>query len=431
MLKKIVKKLKSLVARKAPNLPNLPGVYLFKGPDGTILYVGKAKSLKKRVANYFAQTGTDWKIDSLLAEYDLVDHVITDSEEEALLLESHLIQVHQPKFNVLLKDGQPYLWIVVTEDALPTLQLVRNRKGKGRYFGPFLQKSRIRSVYNFLIRTFRLKVCNKKIEQGCLDYHLGYCAGLCLKNFDKEDYLFRMHLAIAVLDNNQREFLKKVKAQLATYNKQMEFEKSKHLADYMVNLQSIFQVLNRMSTSRIIMQAAQATAPQVPEYSGQVGKELQELLKLSKMPSTIDCFDISHFQSNYLVGSCVRFTNGKPDKNKFRRFGIKTLTQQNDYAALQEIVARRYRDGKDLPDLVVIDGGKGQLSAVAFLIPPTTDVISLAKREETVFSKEFPEGIKISVATGAGRLLIALRDYAHHFAISFHRKKRSTLFERP
>jgi excinuclease ABC subunit C len=186
-----------------------------------------------------------------------------------------------------------------------------------------------------------------------------------------------------------------------------------------------------MSTSRIIMQAAQATAPQVPEYSGQVGKELQELLKLSKMPSTIDCFDISHFQSNYLVGSCVRFTNGKPDKNKFRRFGIKTLTQQNDYAALQEIVARRYRDGKDLPDLVVIDGGKGQLSAVAFLIPPTTDVISLAKREETVFSKEFPEGIKISVATGAGRLLIALRDYAHHFAISFHRKKRSTLFERP
>ena len=138
---------------------------------------------------------------------------------------------------------------------------------------------------------------------------------------------------------------------------------------------------------------------------------------------TIDCFDISHFQSHYIVGACIRFTDGKPDKNKFRRFKINSLDQQNDYAALQEIVARRYKDDTILPDLVLIDGGKGQLSAAKAIIPHAL-CASLAKREETIFSDQYPHGIVLDLHTEVGKLLIALRDYAHHFAISYHRLRR-------
>lgn len=154
---------------------------------------------------------------------------------------------------------------------------------------------------------------------------------------------------------------------------------------------------------------------------------LKRLLALPREPRTIDCFDISHKQGMFMVGSCVRFTDGKPDKQQFRHFHIKTVEHQDDYACLREIVARRYKDKTNVPDLVVIDGGKGQLSAVADLIPGI-ECISLAKREETVFSNRFPDGKKLDQKSHAGQMLIALRDYAHHFAISFHRHiQRSSL----
>jgi len=143
--------------------------------------------------------------------------------------------------------------------------------------------------------------------------------------------------------------------------------------------------------------------------------------------NTIDCFDISHFQGHSIVGSCVRFTHGKPDKNKFRRFKIKYLTDQNDYAALQEIVLRRYADSAELPDLILIDGGKGQLSAVQKVLTGVY-IVSLAKKEELLFSSYFPQGIALTVHEDVGKILIALRDYAHHFAISYHRLLRSKRF---
>lgn len=156
----------------------------------------------------------------------------------------------------------------------------------------------------------------------------------------------------------------------------------------------------------------------------QAFEELKVLLALKTVPKTIDCFDISHFQSSYLVGSCIRFTHGVPDKSKFRRFRIKTLSEQNDYAALQEIVQRRYRDAKELPDIVMIDGGKGQLNAVKDLYP-TTAFISLAKKEEILFTSNYPQGIHLDPLSNAGQILMYLRDYAHHFAVSYHKVLRS------
>ena len=163
------------------------------------------------------------------------------------------------------------------------------------------------------------------------------------------------------------------------------------------------------------------------EKDQSLAKKIQVTLNLSVAPVTIDCFDISHFQSRYIVGSCIRFEHGIPDKNNFRRFKIRTLTEQNDYAALQEIVTRRYKNKNNIPDLIVIDGGKGQLHAVRNVLPCAL-IVSLAKREERLFTPNNPEGIKLNQSSDVGKFFIGLRDYAHHFAISYHRNRRNKNF---
>ena len=416
------------------SLPLLPGIYLFKDKDNAIIYVGKAKSLRKRVASYFQKQHEDWKIKSLIDEHATIEHVVTHSENEALLLEAQLIKEHQPKFNVLLKSGQPFLYIMATNDELPRLELVRTKKRKGTYFGPFIQnKFAVRAGYDYLIKTFRLDICNRKIDDGCLKYHIGICAGACKKDFDSEGYLFRLHLAKSLLSGNYKDSLAELRMQIAKCIAFLQFEKARQLNYYLQNLDAIFAHIKvKFSEKKYAHEVAQATASKRPLKMANLtlGKEVQNLLHLEKAPSSIDCFDISHFQSKSIVGSCIRFVDGVPDKNNFRRFAIKSLQEQNDYAALQEIVARRYRNIEEMPDLILIDGGKGQLSAVASLFPEHAGkIVSLAKREEQLFSKDFPDGILLDMQTEVGRLLIALRDYAHHFAINYHRQKRSKRLE--
>ncbi len=530
------------VAENIKKLPAKPGVYLFKDAEGHILYIGKAKNLKKRGANYLQRVGRDVKVDGLMQESDHLDHQVTSNELEAMLLEAQLIQSNQPKFNVLLKTGQPFIYLLFTANKLSEVKLVRNRKQKGTYFGPFLDKGAARNVYDFLIKTFRLKLCKKKIEHGCLDYHLGICAGRCRPDFDMAAYQDRLELARRALSQGHKVFLDGLMTQIQEYNKQEEFERARELHGYYAACQKVFSYLdikpmsvggrvghdvwiladNKKSLHVFIeqqnvlklkqsfympfidddlMQAVPScTSPGEPPkdelleledyfigyyrtyrpanrilinfdlgaterdlyqkflkqwhhldqdvtifnpsigheqsliryamaHVGQellkkatLGQALKKLLKLTKEPRVIDCFDISHKQGTFMVGSCVRFVDGQPDKPMFRHFHIKTVKGQNDYASLAEIVGRRYREGQDLPDLVLIDGGKGQLSAVRALIPAGVDVASLAKREETVFGDRVPEGRRLDQATFVGQLLIALRDYAHHFAISFHRK---------
>ncbi|NBP01287.1 MAG: hypothetical protein EBU90_14320 [Proteobacteria bacterium] len=405
-------------------LPLLPGVYLFKNKEGIIIYIGKAKSLKVRVSSYFKNT-TDWKVKALLEEATSLEHIITNTETEALLLEAQLVQQYDPKFNVLLKTGQPFLYVMISNESLPQLKIVRNKTAKGTYFGPFIHKSQARSVYTFLIQTFQLFCCNKKIENGCLDYHLGRCAGTCMKNFNKADYLFRILLVDDVLRQDHETFLQRLDSKIKEYSDSLSFEKARNLYRYKQDVTSIFKTLEaKYSEIKYFEQITKATLPSdtLDNYP-EIAQELKNILQLPGLPETIDCFDISHFQSRSLVGSCVRFTHGKPDKNKFRRFMIKTLTEQNDYAALQEIVMRRYKDPDNLPDLILIDGGKGQRNAVLPLVG-TTPCVSLAKKEELLFSDFHPDGLALDVKTGIGKLLISLRDYAHHFAISYHKLLR-------
>ena len=405
-------------------LPKAPGIYLFKDKNNTVLYIGKAKSLHDRVSSYFHNYAHDWKVTALVQDHETVDYILTTNEHEALLLEAQLIREHKPKYNVLLKSGQPFVYLLFTKKDIPTIKLVRNKREKGTYFGPFLHKSSARAAYHFLMETFRLNICNKKIPNGCLDFHIGRCAGTCITGFSLDEYMFRLTLAQEALKNSQKEFMRMIQEKITAHNKLFEFEQSKRLHYYLENMEVIFNTLKlKFTETKYENEVFMATTP-APATTPQSAVLLQEFLGLDHPVITVDCFDISHFQSSYMVGSCVRFTYGNPDKEQFRHFKIKTLEQQNDYAALQEIVSRRYRDPLQIPDLVVIDGGKGQLNAARAVLPNAT-IISLAKREETIFSDKRPEGIQINPQTDVGKLLIALRDYAHHFAVSYHRKVRS------
>lgn len=539
--------IKKNLEKQIKSLPRNPGVYLFKDSRNLVLYIGKAKNLRSRVTSYLKND--DVKSCSLREISSQIDFIVTKNELEAMLLEAKLIQTHQPKFNVLLKTGQPFLWILISQDTLPELKLTRSQKQKGAYFGPFLEKDSARKVYDFLIKTFRLKLCKKNIPSGCLAYHMGICAGKCRPDFDENNYKERIELAKLVLKGNHTEFLKHLQNLIKEHNKKMAFEKSRQLHNYIQAFEKVFDVIETKNISRLklnekdiwfltedkatlflfkeknsvlikkeifyiltyyepidsvtskqmypmnsinkyilnsnsyqtpcldffesyyrtypapaiiltnfdIDQATQklyqkfitswhnksydtsiVTRPESGHFADLIRlakvyvnaeiskqttlpKALKNLFQLPTEPHTIDCFDISHKQGMYMVGSCVRFTDGKPDKKNFRHFYIKSIEQQNDYAALHEIVQRRYKNINDLPDLILIDGGKGHLHAVQNLFPQA-EFASLAKKEETVFSKRIPEGKKLNLKSFVGQILTAVRDYAHHFAISFHRK---------
>lgn len=422
--------------RAAPeHLPNLPGIYLFKDAHNTVLYIGKAKSLKKRVASYFAKQQDDWKVHALIAEHTTIDYIVTHSETDALLLEAQLIKQHQPKFNTLLKSGDPFLYIYFSNEDIPTISLVRHKKARGTYFGPFIYRQQARHAYNYLIRTFKLYRCNKQIPNGCLDFHLGKCAGTCTSNFDREGYRGRIELAKQALNADAQAFLRTIDEQIKQFNNQCEFEKARHIHQYTEYFESIFATLKAHFTEqKYTKEVAHVLLDQTHTQQlknnelHQAAQTLQKLLQFPHEIHTIDCFDISHFQSTYIVGSCIRFRDGKPEKNKFRRFKIKTLSEQNDYAALQEIIMRRYKDPSEIPDLILIDGGKGQLSAAQAVLPQAP-MASLAKKEELLFASNLAYPVHLDMQTPQGRLLIALRDYAHHFAISYHKLLRGSQYD--
>lgn len=406
-------------------IPTLPGVYLFKDSNERVIYVGKAKSLRDRVRSYFRRSQEDWKVRDLIREHASINYIVTHTETEALLLEAQLIQDLQPRYNTLLRGGNPFLYLLFTEDEL---KLVRSKKEKGRYFGPFLHKKDARGAYEYLTRTFKLRPCNKDIPQGCLDYHLGICPGSCMGERTDSERHIRLELAYDAVSGNHAQFLERLKNEIGILSRAREFEKAQRLAEYLKNLDTIFATIKtRYTEQRYAQEILRAALPSEKSaaHSHKGLDELKALLELDKTPQSIDCFDISHFQGTYIVGSCVRFTEGIPDKDKFRRFKIKSLKSHDDYKALREIVARRYDDEGifDLPDVIVIDGGKGQLSAVQGIVEGIP-IISLAKREERLYTPLHPEGVVLNLHSELGKLLIALRDYTHHSAILYHKLLR-------
>lgn len=408
-------------------LPDQPGVYAFKDAAGILLYIGKAQSLRSRVRSYF-HTKDDWKVNELLREHAGVSYIITEHDIAASLLEAELIQAYQPRYNVLLRSGDPFVYIMFDySQELPCMQLVRRKPHGTHYFGPFIKRSHARRVFNYLQRTFQLKVCHHRITGGCLDYHLGRCAGNCADTFDKEAYITRLTLAEQALAGNHDQFTQTIEQRIAQHNAAFEFEKAAHLYAYLNDLQSIFSTIrtqyNAASYEKEVRHLITPHFQQTERITDAL-EEIQNVLGFAEPPRTIDCFDISHFQSTYIVGACIRFTDGLPDKQQFRRFKVSSLARQDDYAALREIVHRRYKKDHP-PHLVVIDGGKGQRNAIANTFAHLY-VVSIAKREERLFTPHHPDGFTLDIHSTMGQLLIALRDYTHHFAITYHRKRRSS-----
>jgi excinuclease ABC subunit C len=423
------------------NFPKTSGVYFFKDANNAILYIGKAKNLKSRVSSYFSSD--DDKVIELLKQAVDIEIISTNNEIEALFLEAQLIKQHQPPFNRLLKAGNPYIYIFFSNDKIPTISTVRTKKKKGDYFGPFLTKKDALFVVEYLKKSLQLNICNKKIESGCLQYHINICSGSCKKDFDEVYYRFRLDIARQILDDKYDQAIKQLKKEIEVNNKNLNFERSAHLTKYQQHLAAIVETLETLHITKFtnIPTFAQNYTLHKGYSEGQEnnwGKDTSNVdllsqvkrrLGLKKIPYTIDCFDISHMQSQSIVGSCVRFLNGKPDKKNFRHFGITSLIQQNDCAALAEIVARRYKKIENFPDLIIIDGGIGQLNATKNLAGPA-EIISIAKGEnrkvgaETIFFSDQEKTIDVDIHQACDRLLLEIRDYAHHFAISYHRKKQ-------
>jgi len=410
---------KNLLLREK-SYPKDPGVYFFKDADNVILYIGKAKNLKNRILSYFSSN--EEKVIDLLQQATDIEVITTHNEIEALFLEAQLIKKHQPPFNRLLKAGNPFVYIFISDEKVPTISMVRAKKKKGEYFGPFLTKTDASNVIYYLKKRFQLSICGKKIELGCLQYHINICAGSCRPDFDENFYKIRLQIARQILQHEYRQALDFLASEIKISNQDLNFERSQHLTMYHQHLAAIIETLQTLKTTKYT-NTTTFNADTQNTSNIDILSTLKKRLSLKKIPYTIDCFDISHMQSQSIVGSCVRFLDGKPDKKNFRHFIIKSIIEQNDYAALAEIVTRRYRKVENYPDLIIIDGGKGQLNATKHLAGPA-EIISLAKREETIFFTDDRLPIILDIQKSSDRLILEIRDYAHHFAVSFHRKKQ-------
>lgn len=419
-------------------VPQKPGVYVFRDKFGKVIYVGKAKNLRKRLGNYFQPSRVakaDAKTRSLIHSID--DWAVEEvrNEEEALILESRLIKDYAPKYNILMRDDKryPLLKINLNED-FPTLKKARfKRNDDSTYFGPFPHGSALQFTLEFLLAYFKLRSCkdeNPTLDtmKRCLKRIVKDCSAPCMGNISKEDYRKNVDAMLEVLNGKTDKILADIDSKMSEAARNLKFEKASRYRDVKENLLAVFGDKKRQFENVIL--------PNLP-LEGDPCAELAKALGLPKIPSTIVGFDISNIMGTLAVGSMVFFRDGKPERKSYRRFKIKTVEGSNDFAMMQEVFRRYFgrilRENLPHPDLVMVDGGKGQLHAAIETLKsinfPPLPIIGLAKREEEIFIPGRSEPILLSRHNIGLRLLQALRDEAHRFAISFHKELRHNLLE--
>ena len=416
-------------------IPAKPGVYMFRDRFGKVIYVGKARDLRRRLGNYFQPSrrrNGDAKLRSLINSIEEWSYQVVNSEDEALILESQLIKAYAPHYNILMRDDKRYLLLKVDlSEKFPTLNLARLRKpDNARYFGPFPHGSALKMTREFLLAHFGLRGCRDseptpETRKHCLKRMVKDCCAPCTGNVSIEEYRTRLDQALAVLDGDIAPVRAAVKEQMLSASGSCNFEKAARLRDVYDNIEAVFGRKNRIFEN-----------PSLPDQKIPPGvaaiNSLARRLGLPKPPETVICFDISNILGTLAVASMVTFTNGRPDRQAYRRFRIKTVMQSDDFAMMNEAITRHFsrllNEKRRLPDLLVVDGGKGQLSAaldalVAIGCPPLP-VIGLAKRFEEIFLPGRSEPVVLDRYDAALRMLQALRDEAHRFAITYHRSLR-------
>jgi len=414
-------------------LPDRPGVYLMKDRIGRIIYVGKAKALKRRVSSYFQPSRAFTlhpKIRALVEMIADFDAIEVKSEPEALLLEGKLIKQWKPRYNTDFTDDKRFPLVRVDpREELPRFRVVRIRKDDhSRYFGPFAHSGPLRKTLAQMRRQFGILLADgtpRRLADG--SWRLYDDARAEIYGFPDsvtpQEYRERVEQACAFLDGKSREWLISLRAEMASAADRREFEKAADLRDIVFALEKTLERPRHF----------ERTDPTAPSADEAALGSLREALALSGPPRSIECFDISHISGTFVVASMVRFAGGRPDRDNYRRFRIKGFMGNDDFRAMEEVVGRRYRrlrdEGRAFPDLVVIDGGRGQVGAAlkAFislgLDPPP--IVGLAKREETIV---FPDGrapLDIPLDHPGLRLLQRLRDEAHRFANTFNADLRS------
>ena len=415
-------------------LPDMPGVYLMKDRLGRIIYVGKAKSLKKRVATYF-QAGRERtlrhqpKIRTLIEMIADLEILEVKSETEALLLEGKLIKQWRPKYNTDFTDDKRFLLVRLDLDtALPRFVLTRFKKdARSRYFGPFAHSGLLRKTLATMRQRFGILLADTHPKQTAPDTWQLYddVRGELYgwpNTVTTAEYRERVAEACAFLDGKSREWLASLRAEMTARAEKQEFEKAAELRDVVLALEQTLARTRKFTRDLTKLQPNQAAL-----------KELQSALGLESPPVHIECFDISHISGTFVVASMVRFTDGRPDRDQYRRFSIKSFIGNDDFKAMEEVVARRYRrliaEQKQFPDLVVIDGGRGQVAAAlkAFvgLDCPPPAMIGLAKKQETIIFPDARAPLNLPLGNPGLGLLQRLRDEAHRFANTYNADLRS------
>lgn len=536
-------------------LPSLPGCYIYYNSDNEIIYVGKAKILKRRVKSYFNRKHHDSvKVNILVSQIDHLEYIITNTEVEALILESHLIKKHKPRYNILLKDDKKYPYFLITDEDFPRIQIVRKRNinpEKGKYYGPYTNIRAMHSTLDFLKKIFPLRQCKtpKFKNRPCLYYHIGKCLAPCQNMVTSKEYKAIVQQAELFLSGKQTELMKQLMEQIQKYSDTEQFEKAARLRDSYFDLQKTlekqkvvyentklnediislqhedgilaivimmiregrlidkkdftyeveeedkteffetffkeyYNTLSLEFPDRIVSNELEAVGnkalyeewleiisgkkvkisygksvqgkelqsladknaqvildnaklskmSKIRDDFNQIGSYLKEKLKLNNFPYRMECYDISHIQGTNTVASMVTFINGLSKKSEYRKFKVKsTEGKPDDFLSMKEVLTRRLSrlDEKDWdkPDLIIIDGGKGQLSSVMQIVEEMgitgIDFVSLAKRQEEVFLPHCSKSILLPRESSALFLIQRIRDEAHRFAITYHRNLRS------
>ncbi|MEN9548885.1 MAG: hypothetical protein RIR12_1476 [Bacteroidota bacterium] len=532
----------------APSIPAQPGIYKYFDAAGTLIYVGKAKHLRKRVSSYFSKTFTSYKTHELVQRIEKIEFTIVNSEQDAFLLENSLIKEHQPKYNINLKDDKTYPFIVIKNEPFPRVFLTRYKRNDGSvYLGPYTSVKKVRELLDFIKQTIALRTCTLHLSEAnikkrkfkvCLEYHLGNCKGPCEALQTEDAYNEELQQVQSLLKGNLSPIIRKYKQEMKDLADQLQFEKAEIVhkkIGFIEQYQSrsvvansrlvsvdVFAVLKESSVAYVnflmirngaiiqtktlkvetyldetaeeilhftvtrIRKIFNSDAPEIiapllfdideeevtitvpkggdkkkllalsiknAQYfidelknqerlklntsqtnTKELLENLQSLLHLQALPVHIECFDNSNFQGSYPVSAMVCFKNGEPSKPDYRHFNVKTVEGINDFATMKEAVGRRYKrllaEGKAFPQLVIIDGGKGQLSAALEAIAELNlqgqmTLVGLAKNEEELFFATDKNSLKLPFNSAALRFIRRIRDEVHRFGITFHRKKRS------
>ena len=415
------------VMPKVRDLPHKPGVYLFKDRFNRVIYVGKARDLAKRVGQYFhpsRQARSDRKTQALLESiWDLEVHTVK-SEPESLLLEGKLIKEYRPRYNISFRDDKRFLLVKVNlNDPFPKFTLTRMKKDDGaRYFGPFAHSGSLRKTLSLLRRKFHLRTCLPVVPgevdyKHCLQHIIKNCSAPCVNKITRAGYIAQVKLACEFLDGASAEMMNEFRAEMKAAAERMDFEKAAEIRNLLDDLRRTTQ-----PTKRFARQFVTTVHPNEDMNA------LQEALGMAEPPQIIECFDISNISITHKVASMVCFTGGKPDRANYRRYRIRTVAGQDDFASMAEVVRRRYsrvlNDGIRRPSLVVVDGGKGQLSSARRELESLglgdLPIIGLAKEREEIFRPGDPNPLVIDHSSGAIRLLQRIRDEAHRVANGYH-----------